>query len=89
MKSVSLPSLRVEPELRKAAEKVLENGETLSSFIESSLRIGIERRLQQKECIARGLASRDQARESGSYFDAENVTGELRTMLTQAKKQKA
>ncbi len=89
MKSASLPSLRVEPELRKAAEKVLENGETLSSFIESSLRTGIERRLLQKEFIARGLASRDQARESNSYVDEENVTGELRNMLTQAKMRKA
>jgi hypothetical protein len=88
MKSASLPSLRVEPELRKAAEKVLENGETLLSFIESSLRVGIERRLQHKEFIAQGLASRDHARLTNSYVDAENVIGELRNMLTHAKMRK-
>ncbi len=45
--------------------------------------------MQQKEFIARGLASREQASEPDSCFDAENVTGELRTMLTQAKMRKA
>ena len=33
MKNATLPSLRVEPELREAAESVLLAGETLSAFI--------------------------------------------------------
>jgi hypothetical protein len=86
MKSASLPSLRVEPELRKAAEAVLHEGETLSTFIESSLRANIERRLNQKEFIARGLASRDQAKQSNSYVDGESVIEELRGMLEKAGK---
>jgi len=61
MKSATLPSLRVEPELRKAVEEVLQEGETLSAFIKSSLRASIERRLNQKEFIDQGLASRDRA----------------------------
>jgi hypothetical protein len=48
MKNASVTSLRVKPELRKAAEKVLEQGETLSAFIESSLRTNIEKRLNHK-----------------------------------------
>ena len=32
MKTATFPSLRVEPELREAAESVLEEGETLSGF---------------------------------------------------------
>ncbi|ABL65261.1 YlcI/YnfO family protein [Chlorobium phaeobacteroides] len=89
MKSASLPSLRVEPEFRKAAEAVLHEGETLSAFIESSLRANIERRLNQKEFIARGLASRDQAKQSNSYVDGESVIKELRGMLEKAGKRSA
>jgi len=85
MKSASLPSLRVEPQLRKAAEGVLREGETLSSFIEESLRANIERRLSQQEFIARGLASRDRARQTGDYVDAEAVLVRLELMLNEAK----
>ena len=45
MKNATLPSLRVEPELREAAESVLLAGETLSAFIETSVRETIERRV--------------------------------------------
>jgi hypothetical protein len=87
MKSASLPSLRVKPELRSAAEQVLEQGETLSAFIESSLRTNIEKRLNQKEFMARGLSSRELARKSGEYVDAGLVLDELQEMLDKAKKQ--
>ena len=40
MKTATLPSLRVEPELRDAAESVLQAGETLSSFVETAVREG-------------------------------------------------
>ncbi len=39
MKSATLPSLRVDPALREAAEAVLEEGETLSSFVEQAVRL--------------------------------------------------
>jgi len=71
--SASRPSLRVEPERRKAAGMVLQKGETLPAFIESSLRANIERRLNEKEFIARGLASRDRARQSNSITLLKNV----------------
>jgi hypothetical protein len=44
MKSATFPSVRVDPELRKAAEDVLFEGETLSSFVERSIRQSIEHR---------------------------------------------
>jgi len=43
MKTASLPSLRVDPELRQAAESVLLDGESLSSLMESSLRASVSR----------------------------------------------
>ena len=84
MKTATIPSLRVDPELRHAAESVLQDGETLSSFVEQSLRSNIDRRRFQQEFIARGLASRDQARLSGEYIPAEDVQRELEDMLAQA-----
>ncbi len=84
MKTASIPSLRVEPELRHAAESVLRDGETLSSFVEQSLRANIEHRRLQQEFIARGLASRNEARRSGEYIPAEDVLRELDDMLAQA-----
>ena len=82
MKSASIPSLRVDPELRQAAEAVLREGESLSSFMEQSLRDQVTRRQLQHEFVARGLASRDEARQTGEYYEAESVHAELRGLLT-------
>ena len=47
MKSATIPSLRVEPDLRTAAEAVLRDGESLSGFVESALWAQIQQRQQQ------------------------------------------
>jgi hypothetical protein len=86
MKTATLPSLRVDPALREAAEGVLQEGETLSALIEAAVRETVERRRTRAEFIARGLASRDDARRTGVYFAAESVHDELRTMLAKARK---
>jgi predicted transcriptional regulator len=84
MKTASMPSLRVDPELRHDAESVLREGETLSSFMEQALRSSIQSRRVQKEFIARGLTSRDEAKQTGEYFAAENILSEMEDMLSQA-----
>lgn len=85
MKSATIPSLRVAPQLRHAAEELLQEGESLSSFVEQSIRESIERRRNQREFIARGLRARDEARHSDAYVDASVVVGRLEAMLTEAK----
>lgn len=89
MKSSSIPSLRVEPELRQAAESVLREGESLSSFIEESLKAGIQHRKAQQEFIARGLVSRKESKKTGEYFSAGSVFDELKNMLHDAEKKAA
>jgi predicted transcriptional regulator len=84
MKTATIPALRVEPKLREAAQNVLASGETLSSFLEESLRSNIERRLHQQAFIARGLASRDEAKAAQEYYSAESVMAELADMLKKA-----
>lgn len=86
MKTATIPSLRVDPALRHAAEEVLQEGETLSAFVEASLRAHIQLRKSQEAFIARGLASRDAAKQSGVYHDAVDVLGALRKDLAAAKK---
>ncbi len=81
IKTASLPSLRVEPEFRDKAESVLREGETLSSFIEASVRKQVEIRKSQAEFIARGLAAREDAKRTGIYYTADEVLGELKAML--------
>ena len=85
MKTSTFPSLRVDPALRKAAEDVLRDGESLSGFVEQSIRAQIALRQQQEAFITRGLASREGARRSGVYHDAIDVVDELRAALRQAK----
>jgi predicted transcriptional regulator len=89
MKSASFPSLRVDPALREAAEGVLQEGETLSSFVEQSVRVEIERRRAQEEFIARGLASRDKAQRTGKYVASAVVLKGLESHLAKAKKKSA
>jgi len=84
MKTATIPSLRVAPELRAAAESVLQKGESLSSFVEDAIRTGIERRRMQSEFIARGIASREDAKRSGEYFSADSVLKDLDRMLAKA-----
>lgn len=85
MKTANLPSLRVDPQLRDAAESVLEANETLSAFIEASVAESIERRRTRAEFIARGLASRDEARRTGVYYSADQVHAELAESLRRAR----
>lgn len=80
MKTATFPSLRVEPELRDAGKSVLQDGETLSGFIETSVRETIERRRARADFI-----SRDEAKRTGVVFAAEQVHAELGHMLTEAK----
>lgn len=84
MKTATIPSLRVEPQLRRAVEEVLLEGESISSFIEAALRASVERRRAQQDFIARGLAAGEEARHSGEYYPADEVHAELRNMLTAA-----
>jgi len=85
VKTASLPSLRVDPELRLQAESVLKDGESLSGLVEQSVRDIIRRRKAQQEFIARGLASRDEARRTGDYIDADLVIAGLAEKLAAAK----
>ena len=81
MKTATIPSVRVEADFRAEVESVLGDGETLSEFVEASVRAGVERRRVQAEFIARGLRSRDEARRTDDYVDADVVLDGLQRKL--------
>lgn len=84
MKTASLPPVRVDPALRKAAETVLRDGESLSAFMEQSLKDEVQRRKQQRAFIQRGLAARNAARRNNDYLEPKAVHAELRGLLAKA-----
>jgi predicted transcriptional regulator len=89
MKTTTIPSLRVSPELRKQAEEVLEDGETLSGFVLDALTRSIEFRKSRQEFIARGMSSAARAKKSGKYISAEKVIDKLTSRLARAKRRAA
>jgi hypothetical protein len=64
---------------------VLSDGESLSVFVEQSIRANIERRRLRRDFIARGLASRVSAKQSRQYVSADDVVATLEARLTGAK----
>ncbi|MBL8518422.1 MAG: prevent-host-death protein [Betaproteobacteria bacterium] len=89
MRTAALPPLRVSPELRDSAEKLLADGETLSAFMLESLTLNIERRRAQDDFIARGLASGEKARRTGKYSSASSVLKKLEARLSKARSARA
>ncbi len=86
MKSSTIPALRVSSKLRKTAESVLREDETLSAFMLEALTRGVEIRRAQDAFLARGLASAARARSSGRYVAAQRVLGKLRRRLAAARR---
>jgi len=89
MKTATIPSVRVEPELRAEVESMLGEGETVSEFVEASVRATVLRRRHQAEFIARGLRSLEEARRTGDYVNADTVVEGLQRKLELARARRA
>jgi hypothetical protein len=85
MKSSAIPSVCVEPALREQLEQVLREGETLSAFVETSVRENVMRRIDQAAFVQRGLASLESARRTGKTISAAAVVDKLEAQLAAAR----
>jgi len=85
MKTKTLPPLRVTPRLRREAESVLADGETLSAFIFDSVARNVHARRAQQSFIARGIASGERARKSGRYISSDAVMRKITRRLAAAR----
>ena len=81
MKTAIIPQVRVEPQLRADLEGVLREGETLSDFLEATVRQAVEYRRMQAEFDARADAAWARFQQTGAAVPAEEVVTEMRARL--------
>ena len=89
MKTATLPPIRVAPDFRVELEGGLEQGESLSQFVENAVRSTVAKRKNQAEFIRRGMAAIDATQRDGSGIPAELVIAKLEAKLAAARKLKA
>lgn len=87
MKSVVLPQVRIDPALRAAVEAVLAEGETLSAFVESSVRRAVEHRLALRDFDARCDAALKHYLVTGNAFSSDEVLATMRRRLDERRAQ--
>lgn len=87
MKSAVIPQVRVEPELRAELEAVLHEGETLSEFVEASVRSAVTFRRVQTRFHARGQAAWEHYQDTGESLSAAEVLAKLQAKLDAKRKQ--
>jgi len=87
MKSAVIPQVRVEPELRAELEAVLHQGETLSEFVETSVRNAVEFRRVQTRFHERGQLAWQHFEKTGTSFSADEVLVKLQAKLDVKRKQ--
>lgn len=86
MKSAVIPQIRVEPELRAELESVLTPGETLTGFVEASVRNAIAFRRVQIEFHARAQAASEAYHRTGASVPIDAVLDRLQTKLDAKRK---
>jgi len=85
MKTATIPPIRVEPEFRAEVECVLEQGESLSEFVENAVRQSVLKRQHQAEFVRRGIESIDETKRTGKGVAAETVIAKLEAKLALAR----
>ena len=83
-KRSTLPPVRVDEDLRAAAERVLGEAETLSGLIETALRAEIAHRQARASFLKRGIEAGKRARASGQWYAADEVLERLQGILKKA-----
>jgi Arc/MetJ-type ribon-helix-helix transcriptional regulator len=85
MKTATLPPIRVAPDFRLELEGVLEQGESLSQFVENAVRTTVAKRKNQAEFIRRGIVAIEATKRDGSGVPADQVIAKLEAKLTNAR----
>jgi hypothetical protein len=87
MKNAFIPQIRVEAELRAELEAVLQQGETLSGFVETSVRNAVEFRRVQTRFHERGQSAWEDYERTGRFVPADEVLTTLQEKLDARRKQ--
>lgn len=86
MKSAVIPQIRVEPELRAELESVLRQGETLTDFVETTVRNAIAFRRVQTAFQARAQAASEEYHRTGVSVPVDTVLQRLQSKLDAKRK---
>ena len=86
MKSAVIPQIRVEPALRAELESVLHPGETLTDFVEATVRTAIAFRRVQTDFHARAQAASQEYHRSGVSVPVDSVLERLQSKLDAKRK---
>jgi len=86
VKSAVIPQIRLEPELRAELESVLKQGETLTDFVEATVRNAIAYRRVQTAFHERALAASDEYHRTGVAIPVEPVLDKLQSKLDAKRK---
>lgn len=81
MKSAVIPQVRVEPEFRHDLEAVLQNGETLSGFVEAAVRNAVAFRHVQSRFHEQGEEAWVRYQATGESRSTEQVLEKLQAKL--------
>lgn len=84
---VVLPAVQVEPDLLEALEAVLQGGETVAAFIETSVRGEIQRRTFEADSCRRADASWREYELTGVSSPASTVFDEVERRIGQRRKE--
>ena len=87
MKTAFIPQVRVEPELRADLDSVLLPGETLTEFVEASVRRAVEFRRVQTDFAARCEASLAAYERTGVSIPSDVVLSKLEAKVAARLKQ--
>ena len=89
MKTATLPAVRVAPEVRELVESVLKEGESLSTFIEETMKKQAQWRKEDEAFYARAAKASQNLREGGKFYTAEESIARLRAQVQRAREKQA
>lgn len=89
MKTSTLPAVRVEPALRRDAEAVLDQGESLSDFVASCVRAGVAWRRTQDSFLARASDAVARSEREDSGVSAQEMLRQMDVRLEAARQRLA
>lgn len=85
MKTSTLPAVRVTPEVRALIESVLKDGESLSTFIEETVKRQAHWRKEDEAFYARAAKASQNLRDGGKFYTAEESIARLRAQVQRAR----
>ncbi len=85
MRTATLPAVRVSPDTRALIESVLKEGESLSTFIEETVKTHAAWRKEDEAFHARAASASKRLAEGGKFFTADESIARLRAQVQRAR----